>query len=253
MKIFFTTHESVVKGIDWTRREIVTCLRRHLIAVLTIVSAVSFLFLGSKIAWASEGQGWNSISLTAPLAGNWGIYSELIHRQSFESRDWVTRSLRAGLTYKFSENWTYAFIMENRRTNTSSSAEWRWIHQVQRGFDLGYVQSLLRFRWELREFADHPGFLNRARVLGRFDFKDWKLGFFYPFVSQEYFYHLNSVTSRRAGTTESRSQFGLSFPFDGWKLDLAYLDRFIQVPSTDSLPRSGTHYRIINSSISVKF
>lgn len=179
----------------------------------------------SRTSIAGERQYWSSIQINNKINDDFALVGEWVNRFSKDSDQFVTRSVRLGLAYRMTEKWTYTFLVENRLAKPVSSTELRYIHQVSRSWDLTGFKIGLRGRFEQREYADSRVIANRLRASLRLDAEAYTFMGLTPWISTEYFQILNTVTTRTAGSNETRYQGGISTPFFKGTLELSYLSR----------------------------
>ncbi len=205
------------------------------------------LLLGS-ISKAAESKQWTSLNLSSRLNDEFSLVTEIINRYSSDKSEFVTRSNRIGLSYKINDSVTYAFLLENRDTNSDSNDEIRFINQLQKKWNFDFTNLSFRFRLESREFSNTPVFSLRARGLVKAELKTMKVGDLLPFLAYEHLYVCNDTIGRPQGSSERRSQLGLAFPIDliSASVELNYMDRIVIRPETSQLSEQVNTYSVVN-------
>lgn len=201
----------------------------------------------SSPSLADDTQYWNSIQLTSKVDDRYSTYGEIIHRYSNEAEDFSVRSLRFGGIRKFAETWSYALILENRKTDRAQNDEIRLINQISNKWKLEDFDISIRGRLELREFENSKVIQNRYRVQARVDGVGYQFWGLVPLVSYEYFYIANTVEARPAGSTEIRAQIGFGFDAFGGGVELFYLDRTQASPAFEGAAAKSSRYQILNT------
>lgn len=204
-----------------------------------------------QVSAAAEAQYWSSIQVNNKVSDDFALVGEWVNRFSEESDQFVTRSVRLGLAYKVTEKWTYTFLVESRLASPVSSSELRYIHQIARKWDLTGFKIGVRGRFEQREYADSPAIANRLRASLRLDADAYTFIGLTPWISTEYFHTVNTVTTRTAGSYETRYQIGIATPFLKGDLELAYLARQQVRAALGSIERRISDYEIAN--LTLKF
>lgn len=215
---------------------------------------ITLLFLLTSAIYAStDDQYWSSIKLSSKIDEKFSLKGEFIHRYSNDRSKFVTRSNRLGIGYKFWDNTSYTFLLENRRGSSSTSNEIRFLHQLSHKIPFEKISLGLRGRWEWREFSNTPEFAHRLRARVKVDGTGFKFYKITPFVFGEYFYGPNEVRGRADGHTELRLQSGGSFNALGGKVSLSYLRRQVWTPAYQGSAKSDSKYSIIDLGLGWKF
>lgn len=212
--------------------------------------SITFLTLAlGQMAQADETEYWNALVVEQKINATWGLYNEVIYRHSQELQDYKLTSLRFGVSYLLTESLKGSYIIESGMSDNPNNSEFRHILQLNHSLPFDFFKLSSRFRFEYRRFADNPVSLNRLRGLVRLDFFHMNIAGWTPFTSYEHNQFANTVGSRLAGTQEARFQLGLGGKLIGGNLDVAYLDRRIRTPATDTSSTSEKRYHILNLSL----
>lgn len=202
---------------------------------------------------ANETQYWSSVQVNNKINEDYNLLGEWINRYSVDKGAPVTRSVRLGVAYKFTQNWSYAFLVESRTTDSAANAENRFIHQFSRKWDSPDFVLGFRGRLEHREFADSSVIANRLRALLRVDAKAYSFSNFTPWASTEYYYLANTVNSRTIGSYETRHQVGLATPFSLGEVELSYLSRQTVRAALDNITKTTTESDIAQLVFKINF
>lgn len=209
-------------------------------------SAILIITIGQQaLALEKDTQYWTSQSLSKKIDDQWTALGEIIYRHSVDKGEPVTESFRVGASYKLESEHVLGVLLENRKTDNSNNHEQRLLGQVAKRFKFESVDLSARFRQELRKFASDSELMNRSRILARLDFKNARFAGITPFISEEFYYILNSVGSRAAGTIELRLSLGLSYNFnETFGLEVGYLDRRIFTPKSSNMAAQERLYQV---------
>jgi hypothetical protein len=211
-------------------------------AALLVVSLVY-----SSQSLADDTQYWSSIQLTSKVDDRYSTYGEITHRYSNEAEDFTVRSLRFGGMRKFAETWSYALILENRKTDRAQNDEIRLINQISNRVKLENLDLSFRGRLEFREFENSKVIQNRFRFQARLDGVGYEFWGLVPILSYEYAYIFNTVETRPAESTEMRAQIGIGFDAFGGGIELFYLDRTQASPALEGAMAKSSRFHISNS------
>jgi len=209
-----------------------------------VVLLASLLFSATRSHAETETQYWNSVQVSSHINEKTKLHAEWNHRYSEDKSEFVTRAIRAGLSYKFLPELTYTFLLESRKTDKTNNDEIRFIHQISRNYKFSDYDLYIRGRIEQREFTDSSKILHRARILAQSDMRAFKIGNWTPFVYGEYFHILNTVTSRPEGSYETRAFVGIHQKIFSGKLELGYMRRHVNTASVAGQSAKSNYYDV---------